>query len=232
MPPVSTASYPISHAACFRAGSDAVSQQPDVPGELPGLLHPVTCLTLTACEAQSPAAPTRQHPNPVCTLPPSQRCLCCWPRHAPALQTWPVHLVCGLQIANFTAFISPNPQDSALSLLPPWHIYERAVGYYLYARACRQVRPAGWAERQSSTSAACVTCTCCHCSSWHAQAGEASAALPGAPSVLVPFTGCSTPAQSAAHPLLHACWVMGCKCFRLACPPFLQGFAWLTIGPL
>ena len=125
--------------------------------------------------------------------------------------------MCGLQIANFTAFISPKPQDSALSLLPPWHIYERAVGYYLYARACRQVRPAGWAELQCSTSAACVTFTCCHCSCLHAEAGEASAALPDAPSVLVPLTGSSTPAHSAAHPPMHACWVMGCKCSSLAC---------------
>ena len=169
----------------------------------------LTHLTLTACQAHFPAAYTRLYPMPVCTLSPSS---CCCPWRAPALQSQPGHLVFGLQIANFTAFISPNPQDSTLSLLPPWHIYERAVGYYLYARACRQVRPAGRADRQSSTAAACVTFTGCHCSHLHAQAGKSSAALPGAPSVLVPFTCSSTPAQSVAHPLLHACWVMGCEC--------------------
>lgn len=36
----------------------------------------------------------------------------------------PVHL---LQLANFQYFLSPQPGEHALSLLPPWHIYERTV---------------------------------------------------------------------------------------------------------
>ena len=171
------------------------------------------CLTLTAVQAHSHSPILKTHLH---LLIPTKLAMllapaCAWSASLAC------HLVCGLQIANFTAFISPNPQDSALSLLPPWHIYERAVGYYLYARACRQVRPAGRADVQCATSAACVTFTCCHCSCLHAAAGEASAALPDAPSVLVPFTCSSTPAHSAAHPQMHACWVMGCECSSLAC---------------
>ncbi|KAK9808885.1 hypothetical protein WJX72_005702 [[Myrmecia] bisecta] len=39
------------------------------------------------------------------------------------------------QTANFTYFIKPNPGERTLSLLPPWHIYERSCGYFLFSRA-------------------------------------------------------------------------------------------------
>lgn len=32
-----------------------------------------------------------------------------------------------LQLANLQYFLSPQPGEQALSLLPPWHIYERTV---------------------------------------------------------------------------------------------------------
>ncbi len=43
------------------------------------------------------------------------------------------------QIQNLSHYIRPDVGDSSLSLLPPWHIYERACGYYLYYSGCTQV---------------------------------------------------------------------------------------------
>ena len=43
------------------------------------------------------------------------------------------------QLDNLHFFLAPRPGDSSLSLLPPWHIYERSCGYFLYSRACTQV---------------------------------------------------------------------------------------------
>lgn len=43
------------------------------------------------------------------------------------------------QLAGFDHFIAPHPGDTTLSLLPPWHIYERTTGYYIFSRACTQV---------------------------------------------------------------------------------------------
>ena len=42
------------------------------------------------------------------------------------------------QIQNLKFYIQPDVGDSSLSLLPPWHIYERACGYYLYYSGCTQ----------------------------------------------------------------------------------------------
>lgn len=44
------------------------------------------------------------------------------------------------QIQNLNHYIHPDVGDTSLSLLPPWHIYERACGYYLYYCGCCQVR--------------------------------------------------------------------------------------------
>ncbi|KAK9846749.1 hypothetical protein WJX84_009668 [Apatococcus fuscideae] len=43
------------------------------------------------------------------------------------------------QIQNLNHYILPDVADTSLSLLPPWHIYERACGYYLYYSGCCQV---------------------------------------------------------------------------------------------
>ncbi|PRW33092.1 long-chain-fatty-acid-- ligase [Chlorella sorokiniana] len=37
------------------------------------------------------------------------------------------------QLANLPYFLSPQPGEQALSLLPPWHIYERTVTYFIYS---------------------------------------------------------------------------------------------------
>ena len=47
------------------------------------------------------------------------------------------------QIQNLNHYILPDVGDTSLSLLPPWHIYERACGYYLYYSGCCQVGIAG-----------------------------------------------------------------------------------------
>ena len=54
---------------------------------------------------------------------------------------------------NMGFYVQPRPGDRSLSLLPPWHIYERAVAYFLFSRACEQV----WALSPAAAS-------CCHCS--------------------------------------------------------------------
>ena len=43
------------------------------------------------------------------------------------------------QLDNLHHYLAPRPGDRSLSLLPPWHIYERSCGYFLYSRACTQV---------------------------------------------------------------------------------------------
>ena len=43
------------------------------------------------------------------------------------------------QMDNLQFFLAPRAGDRSLSLLPPWHIYERSCGYFLYSRACTQV---------------------------------------------------------------------------------------------
>ena len=43
------------------------------------------------------------------------------------------------QLANLTHFLSPQLGDTTLSLLPPWHIYERSVGYFIFSKGCQQV---------------------------------------------------------------------------------------------
>lgn len=43
------------------------------------------------------------------------------------------------QVANLGHYISIVPGDASLSLLPPWHIYERSCGYILLAKGACQV---------------------------------------------------------------------------------------------
>lgn len=77
-------------------------------------------------------------PRPV---PPPVRCPACRPSNEPrpALPR-PASQAVALshgnllsQVESLWYFLKPSPGDTALSLLPPWHIYERTVGYYLYA---------------------------------------------------------------------------------------------------
>ena len=49
------------------------------------------------------------------------------------------HANLNYQLNNLDFFLSPRAGDRSLSLLPPWHIYERSCGYFLYSRACTQV---------------------------------------------------------------------------------------------
>lgn len=43
------------------------------------------------------------------------------------------------QVSNFNYFLPVSPGESALSLLPPWHIYQRTVAYYLFSSGAKQV---------------------------------------------------------------------------------------------
>ncbi|KAL3144719.1 hypothetical protein ABBQ38_001843 [Trebouxia sp. C0009 RCD-2024] len=43
------------------------------------------------------------------------------------------------QLNNLSHFLQPSPGESSLSLLPPWHIYERSCGYFIYSRGVKQV---------------------------------------------------------------------------------------------
>ena len=43
------------------------------------------------------------------------------------------------QIQQFPAFIPVQPGETTLSILPPWHIYERTVSYYILASGASQV---------------------------------------------------------------------------------------------
>jgi long-subunit acyl-CoA synthetase (AMP-forming) len=44
------------------------------------------------------------------------------------------------QVDNFPFFLEVTPGDTALSLLPPWHIYQRTTALYLASRAAKEVR--------------------------------------------------------------------------------------------
>ena len=46
------------------------------------------------------------------------------------------------QLDNLAFFLAPQAGQRSLSLLPPWHIYERSCGYFLYSRACTQASSA------------------------------------------------------------------------------------------
>jgi len=43
------------------------------------------------------------------------------------------------QLNNLKHFLQPSPAESSLSLLPPWHIYERSCGYFIYSCGMKQV---------------------------------------------------------------------------------------------
>lgn len=43
------------------------------------------------------------------------------------------------QIANMSFYLPLTPGKSALSLLPPWHIYERTVTYYILSSGVRLI---------------------------------------------------------------------------------------------
>lgn len=43
------------------------------------------------------------------------------------------------QLNNLRHFLQPAAGDTSLSLLPPWHIYERSCGYFIYCCGMKQV---------------------------------------------------------------------------------------------
>jgi long-chain acyl-CoA synthetase len=43
------------------------------------------------------------------------------------------------QVRNLVEIIQPQPGDKALSILPPWHSYERSAEYFLLSRGCTLV---------------------------------------------------------------------------------------------
>ncbi len=43
------------------------------------------------------------------------------------------------QLTNLSYYLPLKHNNSALSLLPPWHIYERAVTYYILSAGVRLV---------------------------------------------------------------------------------------------
>ena len=51
------------------------------------------------------------------------------------------------QKQNLGYFCPIKAGDRTLSLLPPWHIYERAAAYYVFSRAGSQVDSLIWSSR-------------------------------------------------------------------------------------
>lgn len=49
------------------------------------------------------------------------------------------HANIAYQINNLSYFLAVRPGECTLSLLPPWHIYERAVAYLLFSKGAKQV---------------------------------------------------------------------------------------------
>ncbi len=45
------------------------------------------------------------------------------------------------QLDNLSFFLKPKPGERSLSLLPPWHIYERSAAYYVFSQGVGQVPP-------------------------------------------------------------------------------------------
>ncbi len=43
------------------------------------------------------------------------------------------------QLRNFNTLIDVHAGDTTLSLLPPWHIYERTTGYFIFQQGTTQV---------------------------------------------------------------------------------------------
>jgi AMP-binding enzyme len=43
------------------------------------------------------------------------------------------------QLRNFHTLIKVHAGDTTLSLLPPWHIYERTTGYFIFQQGTTQV---------------------------------------------------------------------------------------------
>ncbi|MEG4939455.1 long-chain fatty acid--CoA ligase [Microcoleus sp. F4-D5] len=43
------------------------------------------------------------------------------------------------QVTTFGTILQPEPGDSALSILPSWHAYERTVEYFLLSQGCTQI---------------------------------------------------------------------------------------------
>ena len=43
------------------------------------------------------------------------------------------------QVDNLSYYLKVYPGERTLSLLPPWHIYERSCGYYILSQAAGQV---------------------------------------------------------------------------------------------
>jgi long-chain acyl-CoA synthetase len=43
------------------------------------------------------------------------------------------------QLRNFHTLIDVHAGDTTLSLLPPWHIYERTTGYFIFQQGTTQV---------------------------------------------------------------------------------------------
>ena len=46
------------------------------------------------------------------------------------------------QLRNFNTLIDVHAGDTTLSLLPPWHIYERTTGYFIFQQGTTQVHSA------------------------------------------------------------------------------------------
>lgn len=43
------------------------------------------------------------------------------------------------QLRIFHTLVDVRPGDTTLSLLPPWHIYERTTGYFIFQQGVTQV---------------------------------------------------------------------------------------------
>jgi len=56
------------------------------------------------------------------------------------------------QIDNFPFFLEVAPGDTALSLLPPWHIYQRTASLYLANRGAKEVYTSKFKFRDDLTA--------------------------------------------------------------------------------
>jgi hypothetical protein len=59
---------------------------------------------------------------------------------APAQGVMLSHANLRYQVDNLSYFLPLKAGERSLSLLPPWHIYERSCSYYILSRACCQAR--------------------------------------------------------------------------------------------